>query len=147
MNVASEEHKVRVAEAFLEDVGKGFARMDADDLIRLHAAPGDVLLITGRRPTVARAVQAPPSHCGQYLIMMDGTTRTNAQAGVDEYVSVKKVPFKAANSVLLSPVQAADVLVGDAVGLLRRHLGSPERDRSVVGDEDRPAWIRAIDRE
>ena len=87
-------------------MGKGYARVDADDLIKMHAAPGDVLLITGRRSTVARAVQAPPSHCGQYLIMMDGNTRNNAQAGVDEYVSVKKVPFKAANSVLLSPVQA-----------------------------------------
>jgi transitional endoplasmic reticulum ATPase len=103
---AADDKKFKVAEAFLEDVGKGYARMDADDLIKLHAAPGDVLLITGRRPTVARAVQAPPAHCGQLLILIDGTTRNNAQAGVDEYVSVKKVPFKAANSVLLSPVQA-----------------------------------------
>ena len=105
MNAASEEQKFRVAEAFLEDVGKGYARLDADDLKRLHAFPGDVLLITGRRPTVARATQAPPSHCGQFLILMDGTTRDNAQAGVDEYVSVRKVPFKAAESVLLAPVQ------------------------------------------
>ncbi len=96
----------KVAEAFLEDVGKGFARLDADDLKRLHAAPGDVLLITGRRATVARAVQAPPSHCGQFLILMDGTTRDNAQAGIDEYVTVRKVPFKAAESLLLAPVQA-----------------------------------------
>ncbi len=45
------------------------------------------------------------------------------------------------------PVEAADVLVGDPVRLLRRHLGRPERDRGVAGDEDRPARIRAIDRE
>jgi transitional endoplasmic reticulum ATPase len=96
----------KVAEAFLEDVGKGFARLDADDLKRLHAAPGDVLLITGRRATVARAAQAPPSHCGQFLILMDGATRDNAQAGIDEYVTVRKVPFKAAESLLLAPVQA-----------------------------------------
>jgi transitional endoplasmic reticulum ATPase len=105
-DTASEDLKFRVAEAFLEDVGKGFARLDADDLQRLRATPGDVLLITGRRPTVARAVQAPPSHCGQLLILMDGNTRDNAQAGIDEYVSVRKVPFKAAESVLLAPVQA-----------------------------------------
>jgi transitional endoplasmic reticulum ATPase len=96
----------KVAEAFLEDVGKGFARLDADDLKRLHAAPGDVLVITGRRSTVARAAQAPPSHCGQFLILMDGTTRDNAQAGVDEYVTVRKVPFKTAESLLLASVQA-----------------------------------------
>ncbi len=96
----------KVAEAFLEDVGKGLARLDADDLRRLHAVPGDVLLITGRRASVARAAQAPPSHCGQLLILMDGTTRDNAQAGIDEYVTVRKVPFKAAESLLLAPVQA-----------------------------------------
>ncbi|MFB3819211.1 MAG: AAA family ATPase [Candidatus Methylomirabilales bacterium] len=96
----------KVAEAFVEDVGKGYARLDADDLKRLHAVPGDVLLITGRRSTVARAVQAPPSHCGQLLVLLDGNSRDNAQAGIDEYVSVRKVPFKVAESVLLAPVQA-----------------------------------------
>ena len=103
----------RVAEAFLEDVGKGFARLDADDLKRLHAAPGDVLMITGRRSTVARAAQAPPSHCGQFLILMDGTTRDNAQIGVDEYAAIRKVPFKVAESLLLTPVQAGQSVPTD----------------------------------
>ena len=98
--------QLRVAEAFLEDTGRGQVRLDADDLKRLHAVPGDVLLITGRRATVARATQAPTSHCGQLLVMMDGTTRGNAQIGVDEWATVQKVPYKAADSVLLSTVQA-----------------------------------------
>jgi transitional endoplasmic reticulum ATPase len=55
---------------------------------------------------VARAAQAPPSHCGQLLALIDGTTRANAQAGVDEWVSIRKVPFRAAESLLLSMVQA-----------------------------------------
>ena len=98
--------QLRVAEAFLEDVGRGLARLDADDLKRLQAVPGDVLLITGRRATAARAAQAPSSHCGQLLVMIDGTTRDNTQIGVDEWATVRKVPFKAAESLLLSPVQA-----------------------------------------
>jgi transitional endoplasmic reticulum ATPase len=98
--------RFRVAEAFLEDMGRGFVRMDTDDLKRLHAVPGDVLQITGRRATVARAVQAPSTHCGQQLILIDGTTRGNAQIGVDEWVTVRKVPYKAADSLLLSTVQA-----------------------------------------
>ena len=105
--------QLKVAESFIEDVGKGFARLEADDLKRLHAAPGDVLIITGRRSTVARAAQAPPSHCGQLLILMDGTTRDNAQAGVDEYVAVRKVPFNTAESLLLSPVQAGQSVPSD----------------------------------
>ncbi len=104
----------RVAEAFLEDVGRGFARLDPDDLARLHAVPGDVLLITGRRATVARAAQAPPTHCGRQIIAIDGTTRDNAQVGVDEWATVRKVPFKPAESLLLAPVQAGASLPTDA---------------------------------
>jgi transitional endoplasmic reticulum ATPase len=104
--VNREDAKFRVAECFVEDTGRGLVRLDADDLKRLQAVPGDVLLVTGRRSTVARAAQAPASHCGQFLALIDGTTRGNAQAGVDEWVAIRKVPFKAADSVLLSAVQA-----------------------------------------
>ncbi len=161
-DTTSEELKFKVAEAFLEDVGKGYARLDADDLIKMRAAPGDVLLITGRRSTVARAVQAPPSHCGQYLIMLDGPTRNNAQAGVDEYASVKKVPFKAANSILLSPVQATQnipteeeiphirqlllglpVMIGD--NLQVTFLGSRPRAFTVEGTSPRGAVLVSTD--
>src|SRR5512142_280745 len=95
----------RVAEAFVDDVGKNWARLDAEDLQRIGAVPGDVVLITGGRSTVARAAQAPPTHCGQRLVLIDGNTRGNAQIGVDEWATVKKVPFKTAESLLLAPVQ------------------------------------------
>ena len=103
-----------MAETFLDDVGRGFARLDPDDLARLHAVPGDVLLITGRRATVARAAQAPPTHCGRQIIAIDGTTRDNAQIGVDEWAAVRKVPFKPAESLLLAPVQAGASLPTEA---------------------------------
>ena len=104
----------RVTEAFLDDVGRGLARLDAEDLKRLHAVPGDVLMITGRRATVARAAQAPPSHCGQRLILIDGIVRDNAQIGVDEWAAARKVPFKPAESLLLAPVQAGLPIPTDA---------------------------------
>jgi transitional endoplasmic reticulum ATPase len=100
------ETQLRVGEAFLDDMGRGLARLDAEDLKQLQAVPGDVLLITGRRTTVARAAQAPATHGGQHLIMIDGTTRGNAQIGVDEWAGVRKVPFKVADSVLLGTAQA-----------------------------------------
>jgi transitional endoplasmic reticulum ATPase len=98
--------RMRVAEAFIDDMGRGFVRMDTEDLKRLQAAPGDVLQIIGRRSTVARAAQAPGTHCGQQLALIDGTTRGNAQIGVDEWVTIRKVPYKAADTLLLSTVQA-----------------------------------------
>jgi len=100
------ELRLQVAEALGDDVGRKWARLDAEDLARLGAVPGDVLLITGGRSTVARATQAPPTHCGKQLLLIDGNTRGDAQLGVDEWATVKKVPFKAAESLLLTPVQA-----------------------------------------
>ena len=100
------QFQFRVAEAFTDDVGRNWARLDADDLMRLGAVPGDVLLITGGRSTVARAAQTLPSHSGLGLVQIDGSTRANAHVGVDETVAVRRVPFKAAESLLLAPVQA-----------------------------------------
>jgi transitional endoplasmic reticulum ATPase len=121
--VDREEAKFRVAESFLEDGGRGLVRLDAEDLKRIQAVPGDVLLITGRRATVARAAQAPASHCGQLLVLVDGTTRDNAQAGVDEWVTVKKVAFKPADSLLLAAVQAGHAApTGEEIPHLRKLL-------------------------
>jgi transitional endoplasmic reticulum ATPase len=136
---APEGLQFKAAEAFLEDVGKGYARLDADDLMRLRAVPGDVLLLTGRRSTVARAAQAPPSHCGQFLVMMDGATRDNAQASVDDYVTVRKVPFKVAESVLLAPVQANQMLpTAEEVPHLRQLL---QNLPIVLGDRIQVAFL------
>ena len=118
----TESLQLRVAEAFVEEVGKGLARLDKDDLVRLHATPGDVLLIEGRRSTVARAAQAPPTHCGQQLILVDGTTRANAEVGIDEWATVRKVPFRPANSILLTPIQAGLPMPTDAEIPHLRHL-------------------------
>jgi transitional endoplasmic reticulum ATPase len=110
----SVNREYRVAEALVDDVGRNWARLDAEDLQRLGAVPGDVLRIAGGRSTVARAVQAPPSHCEQRLVLIDGNTRGNAQVGVDEWVEIEKVPFKAAQSILLAPVEANLPVPADA---------------------------------
>jgi transitional endoplasmic reticulum ATPase len=46
---------LRVAEARVEDAGRAIARLAAPDLVRIGARPGDILKITGRTATVARA--------------------------------------------------------------------------------------------
>jgi transitional endoplasmic reticulum ATPase len=99
-----EDVSLRVATSFIEDEGSGLARMDKEVLQKIGANPGDCILITGRRGTVARAAQTTAEYSGQSLIQIDGITRDNAQAGIDEWVSVKKVPFRSADSVLLAPV-------------------------------------------
>lgn len=155
-------HQLRVIEAFVDDVGRGMARLDADDLARLHAVPGEILMITGRRSTVARAAQAPPRHCGQKLLLIDGVTRANAQIGVDEWATVRKVPFKAAASILLAPVQTGvplprdeeiahlkqlllglPVLLGDQIQVT--FLGARPRLFTVEGSAPRGALMVSVD--
>ncbi len=101
---------LRVAEAFVEDVGKGYARVDADYLESLGAVPGDVLKISGRGATVARAVQTTPEYSGQNLIQIDGVTRDNAKVSVDEWCTIEKVPSKPAESLLLSPMESSSII-------------------------------------
>jgi len=104
--VRTEDLSLRVAKAFIEDEGKGLARVDADQLKALGAVPGDCLLITGRRSTVARAGHLTQHYEGKGLVQIDSITRDNAQISVDESCTVQKVPSKLADSVILSPVDA-----------------------------------------
>jgi transitional endoplasmic reticulum ATPase len=109
-----EEFSLRVAKAFVEDEGKGLARVDEDVLKSLGAVPGDAIMITGRRSTVARAAQTTPHFSGQNLIQIDSVTRDNAQISVDERCAVQKVPFKTADTLVLTPVDPRRPLPKDA---------------------------------
>ena len=102
----TEELSLRVSKAFIEDEGKGLARVDADQLQALGAVPGDCLRITGRRSTVARAGHLTMHYEGKDLLQIDSVTRDNAQISVDEICTVQKVPYKLADAIILSPVDA-----------------------------------------
>jgi hypothetical protein len=107
------EFSLRVTKAFIDDEGKGLARIDTGLLQQLGAMPGEVLQVTGRRSTVARAAQLTANYTGQELIQIDGITRDNAQVSLDEWVTVTKVPFKGADTVLLAPVEAGATIPKD----------------------------------
>ena len=106
----TEELSLRVAKSFIEDEGKGLARVGADQLQALGAVPGDCLLITGRRSTVARAGHLTQHYEGQGLVQIDSITRDNAQISVDEICTVQKVPSKLADAIILSPVDARSLV-------------------------------------
>ncbi len=109
-----EEISLRVTKAFIEDEGKGVVRLDADHLEGLRAVPGDVLLISGRGSTVARAGQTTTEYSGQDLIQMDGITRDNAKVSVDEWCTVQKVSFQQADSILLTPLEGSSLIPKDS---------------------------------
>jgi transitional endoplasmic reticulum ATPase len=129
---SGKEFSLRVTKAFIDDEGKGLARIDTGLLQQLGAMPGEVLQITGRRSTVARAAQLTANYTGQQLIQIDGNTRDNAQVSIDEWVTVTKVPFKGADTVLLAPVEADAAIPKDEEIPHIRHLLSGLH--VVVGD-------------
>ena len=103
---------LRVAEALPTDVGRGLVRLDPQDLDRLKITIGDVVEITGKRRTVARALPAYAAQRGQRLVQMDGILRSNAGTGLDERVTVHRVDVQPARAVTLKPVEALKMAAG-----------------------------------
>ncbi len=95
---------LRVAEAFPKDVGRGIVRLDPADIERLAAAIGDIVEVVGKRKTVARVMPAYVAERGKGIVQIDGVTRGNAQAGLDERVQVRKAAHQVARSVTLKPL-------------------------------------------
>jgi len=93
---------LRVVEARVEDIGHATARLAPSDLERIGARPGDVLRLTGRTAAVARAELSEQAHQG--VIQIDGTTRSNCGAGLQEHVGVAAVEHAQAVAVRLSPL-------------------------------------------
>ena len=97
--------EVKVSEALIDDVGKGWARLHPQDLQALGAVLGDLIEITGKKKTVARVTGALGQSSERQIIQIDGVIRANAQANVGEKVEIKKVPRKTADTIVLYPLE------------------------------------------
>ncbi len=95
--------KLKVTEALSKDVGRAFARMGPEDLEKLGAAIGDTVEITGKRKTICKAMPAYKELRGQSRLQLDGITRENAGAGIDESVTVRKINCQSAQRLVLAP--------------------------------------------
>jgi len=96
--------KFKVTEALPKDLGRGLARLDPADLTRLGVGVGDVLIVLGKRSTVVKAMPSYKEHRGQSRVQVDGVTRENAGAALDQTVEVMKANARAAQRVVLEPL-------------------------------------------
>ncbi len=99
----SRKIKLKVSEAISKDVGRAYARMDPEDLEKLGAAIGDILEVSGKRTTVCKAMPAYKEMRGQRRIQLDGISRHNARAAMDESVTVSKTVWEPAERIVLAP--------------------------------------------
>jgi transitional endoplasmic reticulum ATPase len=96
--------KLKVTEALSKDVGRALARMGPEDLEKLGVAIGDLVEVAGKRRAVCKAMPAYKELRGQSRVQLDGLSRENAGAGLDEYVQVRKVACRGAERVVLTPL-------------------------------------------
>ncbi len=103
--------QMRIGEAKQRDVGKKRARIGPDAMDYLKVTPGDVIEISGRRSSCAIVWPADEDEKFPDIIKIDGQTRRNIAAAVNDIVKIKKVTTKVAKSVVLMPVN--DVVTVD----------------------------------
>ena len=106
--------ELRVAEALPRDVGRGIARIDVKAMEELGLHAGDVVVIEGKRKTVAMVWPAHPADYGTGIIRIDGYIRRNAGVAIDDRVKVRKAIVKPAERVTLAPTEPLRLLGAEA---------------------------------
>jgi transitional endoplasmic reticulum ATPase len=96
--------RLRVATALGCDVGLARARIDPDLMEELGVFKGDLVEVTGKRPVYCHGVPAYTDMRGKALVQVDGTTRDNIGALLDEVVSVRKAEAREAEVVCILPM-------------------------------------------
>jgi transitional endoplasmic reticulum ATPase len=117
--------KLQVAAARQEESGQGIARLSRAALSEIGAMEGDVLEITGKAATVARAVLAYDEDEGLQVIRLDGLQRGNAEVGSGDHVIVRKAESRPAQRVVFAPAQKDMRLQGPSAALKRNFFGRP----------------------
>src|ERR687890_342538 len=103
--------QLRVAEAKHRDVGKRRARMDPRYMEHLGIQAGEVIEILGKRTTAVTAWPADEEEKETDIIRIDGQTRKNAGAGLNDLLNVKKIDCRQAKSVTLMPLGNSNITV------------------------------------
>ncbi len=124
-NVDERSVKLQVAAARQEESGHGIARLARAAMSTLGLVEGDPLEITGKRTTVARAVQAYAEDEALEVIRLDGLQRANAEVGSGDHVIVKKAESRPAQRVIFAPAQREMRLQGPSQALKRTFYGRP----------------------
>jgi transitional endoplasmic reticulum ATPase len=103
----------RVIEANSQDVGRGLARIDPALREILNLKEGDTVILEGEGRTAVTVGSPDAQDTNRGTVRIDGPTRRNAGAGIDEKVSVRKVVAKRARKLTLAPTQEIKILGGE----------------------------------
>jgi transitional endoplasmic reticulum ATPase len=111
MDKSNLSESLRIAETDPKFVGRGIALIDPKVMNDLKLSTGDVLELSGnRRKTHVLLWSSQQSDTDKKVIRVDGYTRNNLGAGIDDNVTVKKVNSVKAEQVILSPVEELNIV-------------------------------------
>jgi transitional endoplasmic reticulum ATPase len=114
------EITLRIKEALVKDVGRAIARIDPKDMKLLGIESGDVIVIEGKRATPVKVMPCYAEERDKRIIQIDGITRENALAGIDEKVKIIKGACRQAGKIKLKPETKTGSLKADDA----RYIGS-----------------------
>ena len=103
MDTSQNSVVLKVKEALVKDVGRAIARMDPIDMKAMGLEPGDIVMIEGKRKTPVKVMPCFAEDRGKQILQIDGVTRENSQAGIDEKIRIEKTTCKAAIKIRLQP--------------------------------------------
>ncbi len=96
--------QMRIGEAKQRDVGKKRARIGPEAMDFLKVTPGDIIEVMGSRSSCAVVWPVDEDEKLPDIIRVDGQTRKNVGASLNDFVKIRKVTSKFAKTVSLTPV-------------------------------------------
>ncbi len=122
----TESVEVTIKEAAHEDAGRGIARLSIDIMKTLGLVSGDVVAIEGRQKAATLIWPGFPQDTGKAILRIDGSTRSNVGAGIDDKVRIRKTEAGYAKKVTIQPTQPIRLVGGE------QYLGRLLRGRPVT---------------
>ncbi|MCH7968514.1 MAG: CDC48 family AAA ATPase [Thaumarchaeota archaeon] len=96
--------QMRIGEVKQRDVGKKRARIGPDAMDYLKVRPGDIIEISCSKSSCAVVWPADEDEKHPDIIRIDGQTRKNVDASLNDIAKIKKVTTKVAKTVILVPM-------------------------------------------
>ncbi|QUC65048.1 CDC48 family AAA ATPase [Nitrosopumilus sp. K4] len=96
--------QMRIGEAKQRDVGKKRARIGPEAMDFLKVTPGDIIEIMGSRSSCAVVWPVDEDEKFPDIVRIDGQTRKNVGASLNDIVKIRKVTSKIAKTISLIPV-------------------------------------------
>ena len=124
--------QMRIGEAKQRDVGKKRARIGPEAMDFLKISPGDIIEIMGSRSSCAVIWPTDEDEKLPDIIRVDGQTRKNVGASINDIVKIRRVSSKIAKTVSLTPVNESTTIDKEFTDFVKNRLkGLP----IVHGDE------------